>query len=128
MRYNALLAVIRITLQRLLHAQRGLVVLTPALEHLRREILAGVIPQEWRTVSHQSSKPLALYLRDLRSRVAFVQSWASHGTVISFPLKVLLNLTFVKGPPKVVTMGALYSPKSLIMGILQQYHCFLLFL
>ena len=79
MRYNALLAIIRASLQRLLHAQRGMVVLTAGLEQLRRELLSDVIPHEWLASSHPSSKPLALYMRDLRSRIAFVRAWAAQG-------------------------------------------------
>lgn len=94
LRYNALLSTIRTTLQRLLHAQRGLVVLTSSLEVLRRDILLGVIPQEWRALSHPSSKPLALYLRDLRMRVAFVQAWTTQGTDFpySLPKNSFINL------------------------------------
>jgi hypothetical protein len=128
MRYNALLSIIRITLQRLLHAQRGLIVLTPGLEKLRRDLLSGVVPQEWRALSHPSSKPLALYLRDLRARVAFVQGWASQGNfVLFYNFSGSGFYSIIIGAPKIMQMGALYSPKSLIMGILQQYQIFFFF-
>lgn len=101
-RYNNLLATIRSSTQRLLHAQKGLTPLTHACEVLRKEIISGIIPTEWTKHSHTSEKGLGEYLRDLKERVDFVQQWAEKGT------------------PRIMKMGALFSPKSLIMGLLQR--------
>ncbi|CAF5224880.1 unnamed protein product, partial [Rotaria magnacalcarata] len=78
-RYNRLLNMIHNSLQELLKAMKGLVVLSQALEEMSKSLFNNAVPVMWSKVAYPSLKPLASWVLDLIQRVEFVQAWVDHG-------------------------------------------------
>jgi hypothetical protein len=72
-RFNRLMRVVRSSLQNLLKALKGLVLMSAELELLRGDVAAGRLPSLWASRSYPSLKPLAAYFKDLLQRLATLQ-------------------------------------------------------
>ena len=72
-RFNRLIRVVRSSLQNLLKALKGLVLMSAELEMLRGDVAAGRLPSLWASRSYPSLKPLAAYFKDLLQRLATLQ-------------------------------------------------------
>jgi dynein heavy chain len=102
-RYNRLIAVIEMTLDTLIKAVQGLVLMSPELEEMYSSLLKNQVPQNWAAVSFSSLKPLASWYQDLHDRIAFRQNWMS------------------KGHPKAYWLSGLFFPHGFITGVLQAH-------
>ena len=78
-RYNRLLAVLKQSLNDLLKALKGLVVLSQQLEEMANSIFNNQVPSMWAGKAYPSLKPLAAWVTDLVARVAFIQDWIDNG-------------------------------------------------
>ncbi|KAL2633853.1 hypothetical protein R1flu_005332 [Riccia fluitans] len=78
-RFNRLLTVMRVSLEQLQKAVKGLIVMSSDLDLLGRNLLDGKIPVMWAAKSYPSRKPLANYVADLINRVGFFQDWVANG-------------------------------------------------
>lgn len=59
-RYNKLLAVIKFTLNELLKALKGLVVMSEALERMTSSLFSNIVPVLWASKAYPSLKPLGI--------------------------------------------------------------------
>ncbi|XP_026333708.1 dynein heavy chain 1, axonemal-like isoform X2 [Hyposmocoma kahamanoa] len=102
-RYNKLLTVIRSSLQDLLKALKGLVVMSEALESMSNSLAKNVVPVMWSSKAYPSLKPLAAWVKDMCLRVVFMQQWVDTGI------------------PKVFWISGFYFPQAFLTGALQNY-------
>lgn len=83
-RFNALLRVMRRTLDQLDKAIQGTVVMSAELEAMMGKILDDRVPLPWETAAYPSLKPLASWVVDLIARVNFLSGWLYEGPPASF--------------------------------------------
>ncbi|KAI9224248.1 dynein heavy chain and region D6 of dynein motor-domain-containing protein [Blastocladiella britannica] len=83
-RFNKLLAVIRVSLENLIKAIRGLVVMSAQLELVFQSLTNNLVPGAWANVAYPSLKPLASWVDDLILRVTMLHTWLERGQPRSF--------------------------------------------
>lgn len=102
-RYNGLLKIINSSLNDLLKAIKGLVVMSETLEALATGLNNNQIPSMWAGKAYPSLKPLAAWLVDLEKRLHFVNFWIKGGT------------------PTVFWISGFFFPQAFMTGALQNY-------
>ncbi|KAJ8922597.1 hypothetical protein NQ315_007628 [Exocentrus adspersus] len=102
-RYNKLLMVIKTTLNELLKALKGLVVMSESLERMTLSLFSNIVPAMWASKAYPSLKPLAAWVQDLKARVAFLNNWVDRGI------------------PPVFWISGFYFPQAFLTGTLQNY-------
>jgi dynein heavy chain len=102
-RYNRLLSIIHSSLQDLIKALKGLIVLSDSLDKLSNSIFVNIVPDMWAQVAYPSLKPLSAWIKDLIQRVAFIQKWIDYGI------------------PSVFWISGLFFPQAFLTGVLQNY-------
>jgi len=72
-RYNKITTVIRSSLQNVIKAIKGLVVMNVELESLSNSLMIGKQPEMWIKQSYPSLKSLGSYYNDLLERIKFLR-------------------------------------------------------
>nr|XP_024648317.1 dynein heavy chain 1, axonemal isoform X2 [Macaca nemestrina] len=102
-RYNRLLRVITQTLQDLLKALKGLVVMSSQLELMAASLYNNTVPQLWSAKAYPSLKPLSSWVMDLLQRLDFLQAWIQGGI------------------PAVFWISGFFFPQAFLTGTLQNF-------
>jgi len=79
LRFNSMIKRIRATLEDIVKATKGLVVMDATLEEVADGILRNKTPPYWMKVSYPSLKPLSSYVSDLCARLNFLSTWVRDG-------------------------------------------------
>ncbi|KAL6436551.1 hypothetical protein ACFW04_004787 [Cataglyphis niger] len=102
-RYNDLLEIMQTTLQNLLKALKGLIVMSEQLEMIATSLLNNKIPAYWQSRSYPSVKPLAAWFLDLKDRIKFISDWRDHDI------------------PSAFWISGFYFPQAFLTGTLQNF-------
>eukprot|EP00762_Andalucia_godoyi_P002130 ANDGO_02526.mRNA.1 Dynein-1-beta heavy chain len=102
-RYNKLLVAMRRSLQDILKALKGLVVMSGELEAMGTSLFNNQVPKLWSSKAYPSLKLLSSWTSDLLQRLDFINSWIQTGM------------------PTVYWISGLYFPQAALTGILQNY-------
>lgn len=78
-RFNNLIDVIKSSLQTLIKALEGKILITADLEKLLTSITNNGVPDMWRARSYPSKKPLMSYIKDLKIRLKMLEDWIEKG-------------------------------------------------
>lgn len=79
-RYNRLLADMKVSLVNVQKALKGEVVMSEELEKMSNSIFDNLVPKGWADKGFLSLKPLASWISDLNERISFLTNWINHGT------------------------------------------------
>jgi len=102
-RYNRLLVTVRATLEDLIKALKGELVMSDELEALAASLFTNQVPDAWAAVAYPSLMPLAAWVADLLARVQFIEHWIQHGI------------------PVVFWISGFFFPQAFLTGTLQNY-------
>ena len=83
-RFNNLLRAIRSSLNGLLKALKGQVVMSPDLENVGTNLRIGRVPELWAKNSYPSLKPLGSYIANFLERLRFLATWFDQGKPVMF--------------------------------------------
>jgi dynein heavy chain len=102
-RYNRLLRTIINSLNDLLKALKGLVVMSQQLEDMANSLFINQVPEMWSGKAYPSLKPLASWVIDLVARMQFMRDWIDNGI------------------PPVFWISGFFFPQAFLTGTLQNY-------
>ncbi|XP_069062696.1 dynein axonemal heavy chain 1 [Pleurodeles waltl] len=102
-RYNRLLKEITQTLNDLLKALKGLVVMSSQLELMSSSLYNNAVPELWKGKAYPSLKPLASWVMDLLQRIEFLKTWIAQGI------------------PPVFWISGFFFPQAFLTGTLQNF-------
>ncbi|XP_060604387.1 dynein axonemal heavy chain 1-like isoform X2 [Ruditapes philippinarum] len=102
-RYNRLLSTVHKSLNDILKALKGLVVMSQELEDMSISLFNNMVPNMWAKKAYPSLKPLASWVLDLVSRVKFIQTWINDGL------------------PTVYWISGFFFPQAFLTGTLQNF-------
>ncbi|XP_066590873.1 dynein axonemal heavy chain 1-like [Prorops nasuta] len=102
-RYNVLLNEIKSSLNDILKAIKGLIVMSDKLESTVDKLFSNKIPQIWQDKGYASLKPLGAWYIDLKARINFIRTWQE------------------KGIPAAFWISGFYFPQAFLTGTLQNF-------
>ncbi|EKX31472.1 hypothetical protein GUITHDRAFT_83101 [Guillardia theta CCMP2712] len=103
LRFNVVIDNVRSSLQQLLNAVKGIVLMSSDLERMSVSFLNGSIPSLWSSKCYPSLKPLGPFYDDFLRRLHFFQTWINNGA------------------PCVFWLSGFYFTQSFLTGTLQNF-------
>jgi len=104
MRFNKLYYLITKTIEKILQAQRGDILMTDELNLASEQLHRGIVPELWKRISYPSLKPLASYIADFNMRLQMFQKWVSK-----------------EKAPEVFWLSGFFFTQSFLTAILQNF-------
>lgn len=102
-RFNRLLAFIKVSLNDTRRAILGQLAMIPEIEKVHKAMALGRLPEAWAKKSYPSLKPLGSYINDLLARLSVLQRWIDDGE------------------PTVYWLSGFYFTQSFLTGVLQNH-------
>ncbi|ORZ30920.1 dynein heavy chain and region D6 of dynein motor-domain-containing protein [Catenaria anguillulae PL171] len=102
-RYNRVLKLVHSSLQDLIKACKGVVVMSEQLDAMANSMSVNQVPGNWAARAYPSLKPLGSWVNDLVARIDFLKQWIDHGI------------------PSVFWISGLYFPQAFLTGTMQNY-------
>ncbi|XP_030047949.1 dynein axonemal heavy chain 6 [Microcaecilia unicolor] len=102
-RFNSLLKVLKNSLETLIKAIAGFVVMSEEMERIYQSFLNNQVPELWANAAYPSLKPLASWVKDLILRITFVDAWIR------------------RGQPKSFWISGFFFPQGFLTGTLQNH-------
>ena len=102
-KFNRLLVVMRKTLDDLVQAIGGFIVMSETLDAMYLSLTNGFVPANWVKVAYPSLKPLTSWFEDLILRVEFLNKWLTEGN------------------PPAYWISGLFFPQGFMTGCLQTH-------
>lgn len=102
-RYNGLLADMKVMLIQVQRALIGEVVMSEDLEKMADCVFDNIVPPSWAKKGFLSLKPLSSWIVDCNDRINFLNAWIKDGT------------------PKVYWLSGFFFPQAFLTGTLQNY-------
>jgi len=102
-RFNKLLNTVKVSLENLIKAIKGFVVMSQELESVFDSLLNNEVPHAWSTVAYLSLKPLGGWVTDLHRRITFMADWIENGQ------------------PKTFWLPGFFFPQGFLTGTLQNH-------
>lgn len=129
-----LCSAIRVSLQNLLRAIKGFVVMDAELEAVAASLIVGKVPEKWAKCSYPSLKPLGSYVTDFLSRLTFLQVrlitlrekhsfiffFFTHGSFFR-SLFVCLQQWYDTCKPTVFWLSGFFFTQAFLTGAMQNY-------
>ena len=102
-RYNAMLAEMKVSLIQVQRALLGEVVMDEMLDAMATSIFDNIVPKNWSSCGFLSMKPLASWIVDCNARISFLNEW------------------YEKGTPIVFWVSGFFFPQAFLTGTMQNY-------
>ena len=83
-KFNKLLNLMRSSLDELVQAIGGFIVMSETLDAMYLSLTNGVVPANWEKVAYPSLKPLTSWFEDLILRVEFLNNWLTQGSPLAY--------------------------------------------
>jgi dynein heavy chain len=83
-RFNKLHNIVKISLENVTKAVKGLIVMNAELELVFKSLLNNEVPHNWSNFAYPSLKPLGSWVKDFHKRVEMIKKWSNEGQPISF--------------------------------------------
>ncbi|KAH9277041.1 hypothetical protein BASA83_000559 [Batrachochytrium salamandrivorans] len=102
-RFNKLNSLIRNSLEGLIKAVKGLIVMSPDFELVFQSLLNNKVPVSWANHAYPSLKQLASWVKDFHCRMDMIKKWAK------------------QGPPKQFWLPGFFFPQGFLTGVMQNH-------
>jgi dynein heavy chain len=104
-RFNVLLAIITDSLEKLMAAVSGTIIMSAVLDDVYFKLYNNQVPKLWSANAYPSLKPLKSWVKDLRNRIEFFKTWVIQG----------------KPDPERYKLPYFFFPQGFLTGVLQTY-------
>ncbi|CAL1542606.1 unnamed protein product [Lymnaea stagnalis] len=130
-RFNHLLSVIHTSLNQLILAVKGEIVMSENLEDTYDSLLTQHVPAQWKNAAYESTKSLSSWVSDLQQRVEFFAEWAKllSSSIEKKFRQIIRNVKDTAGntdtssetQPTTFWLSAFFFPQGFLTAVLQNH-------